>query len=360
MRHHLFFTFLIALLALTACNDEPESSIDTAHVDVFVTITDNGQDYIYNLNGEMIYQAEPGSTINQLAADGQDWYAVVTTLNHKSSVIKNGTTIYSTTINRISGLAAGNGEYYTLEGEPKYTDDIHWPSEYARFYSIHKNGTLLYDLGLMLDDPFKRLRLCPSSNSKPNVVVEYHSGFDHQLWVNGKEYPLPELYVDPDHLADLDIENNDVLILYWGLYEGKHRFKYWHNNRTDWVDKDLTIGDSGLRQGKVYILGTIYREEKQDGLTYQATQPALYVNGKKKTFDTKSGTNQVAQKMHFHGNSIYVLTADDNSYAGQSYIYKDLKPMKTDSIYLQSKGKKVLLGDLKFNDFIVVDKPTAQ
>lgn len=361
----LMILMMVALLAVTACNDNDEpndafNDTDDSGV-VYVTITDNGQDYIYNLNGEMIYHTEPNSNIIYLAADGQDWYACVFSPRDKYSIIKNGTTIYEPAINRIRGLAAGNGDFYTLEAEPQYTQDIHFPSEYARIYSIHKNGIMQYDLGLKINAPYERLRLRPTPTHELSVVIEYHSGSDHQLWVDGQQYPLPEMPVDPDHLSTIDIENNDLLILYWEFFEGSQQFKYWHDNKIEYVDKNLLARDFGIRdeslyQGKVYILGTINQYVTKGEVTYIGTQPVLYIDGKKKTFDTMSGNKETARKMRFHGNSIYVLTDERNDITESSHIYKGQKPLKTDSIYLQSKGKKVLLGDLKFNDLIVVDK----
>ncbi len=364
MKHHLF-TILTALLALTACNDDEPNDVFNDSDDsgiVYVTITDNEQDYIYSLDGEMIYQTEPGYKILNLAADGKDWYAVVMspTYKHNCSLIKNGTTIYAPAINRFSEVAVSNGDFYTLEMEPQYTDDLHWPSEYGRIYSIHKNGALQYEFGVKIDDPFSNLRLRPTPTQALSVVVEYHSGSDHQLWVDGQQYPLPEIPVDPDHLSTIDIENNDLLVLYWVQAEDSHKYMYWHNNQTDWIDKNLTMRYLGLRdislhQGKVYILGSISHEKKQEGITRYTSQPVLYIDGKKKTFDV-SGDNEEARRMRFHGNSLYVLMDDSDELKTFSRIYKGRKPLPTDSIYLQSKGKKVSLGDLRFNDFIVADK----
>ena len=55
MNIRLLFTLMIALLALTACNDKDEpdgSSNDSAAV--YVSLQDNGQWYICSLDGEMI------------------------------------------------------------------------------------------------------------------------------------------------------------------------------------------------------------------------------------------------------------------------------------------------------------------
>ena len=67
----ILFT-LVCLLALVACSDHDEPTPSNDPTSIYVTVTDNGIDYIYSLEGDLIYQADPDCSIKNMAAGGQD------------------------------------------------------------------------------------------------------------------------------------------------------------------------------------------------------------------------------------------------------------------------------------------------
>lgn len=112
---------ITCMLALASCDNKDEPNKDPLAndpVNIYVSFIENNQDFIYSLDGELIFQTEPGKRIMYLTAEGQDWYAVL----NNQSILKNGVPIYSADRKTgINGLAVYHGDYYTLEAEPLYT-----------------------------------------------------------------------------------------------------------------------------------------------------------------------------------------------------------------------------------------------
>lgn len=359
MNIRLLFTLMIALLALTACNDKDEpdgSSNDSAAV--YVSLQDNGQWYICSLDGEIIYQAEPNCDIRYIVADGQDWYAAIDNRKGHWSVVKNGAAIYSPT-HYIHGLGVYHGDFFTLESETLYTYNPPFPPKPCGVvWRILKNGAVLYEL----DDEqnsqnnYSNLRLHPSYTGQPDVLVTADNGWGRTPWVNGKPFTLPD--VGQESLVGFDVENNEPLLVYWEPYEENdetmYSQKYWHNGKSGTINNDFMLVQAILHQGSSYLLGTKVLGEDNNGFTGQAV---VIVNGREKPVNTGGDKHQWASQLLLHGNSMYVMTAS-NTGLNRSYIYKDNKLLDTDGTILQPNGKKVKLRDLYFKNFIVVDRPS--
>ena len=350
----ILFT-LVCLLALVACSDHDEPTPSNDPTSIYVTVTDNGIDYIYSLEGDLIYQADPDCSIKNMAAGGQDWYALVKPKRSDDIVVKNGTAIY-TTPRTVLYLRAGNDGYYTLEKESLYTDGPEYPSEWGGIWGVYRNGALLYDLGTWNGAPFQDMQLHQAPSGQTDIIIYRTGGNSGNMpWVNGKEFQIPENI--PGEILGYDIENNETLLAYRLTIEEndgitfKDRIYCMYNGQIWTLNDDFSFGQALLDKGNTYILGGTYHDEDH---TRNST-PMIIINGKEKKIDTGGDTHQYALKLLVHNSSTYVLTHNDIK--GHSFFYRDLKPLDTGSIFLQSKGQKVKLGDILFYDFIVVDKP---
>lgn len=336
---------IICMLALASCDDKDEPNkgpITDDPVNIYVSFIEDNQDFIYSLDGELIFQADPGKRITYLTAEGQDWYAVL----NDQSILKNGVPMYSTD-NKIGikGLAVYHGDYYTLETEPLYTSDPYGPMYVGDRWTINKNGTLLYFLAeYMVPASFYNLRIHPKSTGQPDVVVDSYSSFGKRPWVNGQEFTLPNVeYMD---MLCFDVCDNQPLMCYWGF---SLKANYWFNG------KEVSIGSffpvqASIYDGKPYILGS--RTE----VSGEHINPMLITDGQEIIFDNPDIPKKLkdAGGMTIRGEDLYVLCYGDH----YSVIFKNNRPIiRNNEIHDGTINNSSSISDHHYRGFIVIDKP---
>ena len=344
---------ITCMLVLASCDDNDEPGQNTLPntpitypfandpVSIYVSFIENNQDFIYDLNGELIYQAEPGKRITYLTADGQNWYAV-----YENSVLKNGEPLYSTD-NEINGLAVYHGDFYTLEAEPLYTSDPYLPSYYGDRWSINKNGSVLYLLAVYSSpEAFYNLRIHPKSTGQPDVVVDSYTGYGKCPWVNGQEFSLPD--VDHQDFLCFDVCDNQPLMCYWDY---SLQAKYWFNGKETSIDSVFPI-QASIYDGKPYIIG------KTTEISGIAKDPILIADGQETILENPANPNKLtcAESMLRHGENLYVLCSGYH----YSIIFKNNMPIiPTVSSNDESTEDNNSISNHYYRGFIVVDKPSS-
>lgn len=343
MKKYLFLA-ITCMLALASCDDKDEPNRDPLAndpVNIYVSFIENNQDFIYSLDGELIFQAEPGKRITYLTADGQNWYA---TLN-ATDVLMNGTSIYSSK-NAIKGLAVYHGDYYTLEAEPLYTSDPYAPTHIGNRWTINKNGTLLYFLDEYLGQAsFSNLRIHPKSTGQPDVVVDSYTGYGKCPWVNGQEFTLPN--VEFQEMLCFDICDNQALMCYWDY---SLKAKYWFNG------KEVSLGSffpvqASIYDGKPYILGSTTE------VSGEHKEPILITDDSEISFDNPDIPKKLknAGGMTMRGEDLYVLCKGDDQY---SVIFKNNRPIiRNNEIHDATINNSSSISDHYYRGFAVIDKP---
>lgn len=333
------------MLALASCDNKDEPNKDPLAndpVNIYVSFIENNQDFIYSLDGELIFQAEPGKRIMYLTAEGQDWYAVL----NNQSILKNGVPIYSADRKTgINGLAVYHGDYYTLEAEPLYTSDPNAPTYIGDRWTINKNGTLLYFLAEYLGQAsFSNLRIHPKTTGQPDVVVDSYTGYGKCPWVNGQEFTLPS--VEFQDMLCFDVCDNQALMCYWDY---SLKAKYWFSG------KEVNLGSffpvqASIYDGKPYILGSATE------VSGVKKEPVLIIDGQETIFESTAIDKNLKSSggMLKRGEDLYVLCYGDH----YSVIFKNNRPIiRNSEIQDGTINNGSSIADHHYRGFIVIDKP---
>ncbi len=344
MKKYLLLVITV-MLALVSCNDDKDEPVKYLYakdnINICVSFIENNQDFIYNLDGELIFQAEPGKRIMYLVSDDQNWYAVY----GNKSVIKNGVTLYSTD-NAINGLVVDHGDFYTLEAEPLYSPDPNSHIYYGDKWSINKNGSVLYDLPVYVGQAkFSNLRIHPKSTGQPDVVVDSYTGYGKCPWVNGQEFTLPS--VEFQDMLCFDVCDNQALMCYWDY---SLKTKYWFSGNEVSLGSFFPV-QASIYDGKPYILG---RKTEESG---EGKQPVLITDGQERIFESPVNDKKLTNSgsMLKRGEDLFVLCTGKGDH--YSIIFKNDIPIIVDSeIHDGTVNNGSSISDHLYRGFIVMDK----
>lgn len=324
---------LLALLALTACNnDEPDYSKAPR---IYMAIRDLYHGYVFDDKGNTVYECPINSVITKLANEGKNWYAARATALDDGSIqydlLRNGKARFSLSCPVVS-MCVVNGDVYTLQFRERT-----FPSEAC--YLIYKNEELLYEY-----DAYKRSFHSFDVVNGHLVAGVYESPYDYDkaiYWIDGQFYTYPsrDMICLESYAREGD---NELMVFRYGNYfsDTLSPYKYLFNGELYELPNDFLTGQAMIVNGIPYILG---RHDNTSNLT------SLIINGVEYPITTARPGG-----MKRYGNDVYVLARGSHS-----LIFKRDDPIDLSAhVYLKylayGKENLVPLNETFIEDFIVL------
>ena len=307
MKNYLFF--LIGMLALVSCNtesDEPWPNPTGGEELYFATHGFMGHpEMIFNLDGETIYQCAEDGHIIELLSEDSNWYASIANQDGSYSVIKDGTTVY-TTQETIWCMAVENGIVYTVQENT--TDNTYWVyKDFERIYELDRNvnfNTICVSQGIVIFTVFA---------NKPYT------------WINGRtvEFGGPDSGQEEGfgYTFGYDLSGYDVLITYESAQVGG-KYMYWWNGKNYDLPQTFTPATSRLVNGHAFILGADISTLSHSGAH---CIPAVFIDGMKTILNDEYDFK--AEQVVADGVDTYILVNDVSGNFRRSRIYKNLQRM---------------------------------
>ena len=345
-------TMLLVMLALTGCNDSKDEPTPDGKVDgdVYVLVGSYDRDFVYNLDGDAVYNSPEGSHIASLQAEGGDWYALVKYDNQHNEIIKNGKYVMSTTQD-ITEFGVGDGKIFTLQRKPKPYETYQW--------SFWEDNKPLIQLS---EDKFYSYRNLMVYSEEFDPLYTSHSYYfflefneDNGSSMLCKFYNLPSAKIDTidlvyGYVTSCDFTRGGFIYCYEDWDTNKNIYS-WNDEKRDlgFIPTQVRVFDR-----KPYVLGSKVTKQMGSGAT---REPVVVIDGEETILRTDFLPRDLEDgvRMLQHGNDVYILTTGN----GCSCIFKNLKPIEVQAM-IPNPGHltdMISLAHCVYKDFVVVDRP---
>ena len=344
-------TLLLALLALTACDSKDEPTPDgKVKSDVYVLVDSYDHDFVYNLDGDVIYSSPEGSHIASLQAEGSDWYALVKYNDRPNEVIKNGQSVF-TTSQEITEFGVGNGKVFTLQRTKRDEDTYQW--------SFWEDRKPRYQL---TQDKFYSYRNLMVYSEESTILYKDHCYFFFlEFTVDDGSRMLCQFY-------NYQTTKLDTINMVYGYVTSCdftpggfiYCYEDWDTNKNiySWYDEKRELGfiptQVRVFDRKPYVLGSKATKQTGSGTT---REPIVVIDGMETILRTDFLPRDLVEgvKMLQHGDDIYILATG----RGCSCIFKNLEPIEVQAEipnpdYLTDM---ISLAHCVYKDFVVVNRP---
>ena len=341
MKQIFFMLALLAMMTLMGCKDSNDEPDPNKPPRIYVAIIDDYYNsYVYDIEGNTIYECPQYSQIIKLASEGNNWYAVKSTRHDNQSmleVLKNGKVQFQipTPPYRVEGMCVENGDVYTLLWDD---NDDYW--------FVYKNDQQLYRYDAY-DYDF-------ANNSFDVVDGHLVAGIrgawsSPSYWIDGNKLTLDiDPYFNSVKLEGYAREGTDDLIVFSD--DDDERIWYQFKGQSHHLPSAYIVSQAKIVDGDSYILA----------LNRDLDQALLYMNGYKYTLNRPLRDGDEYQSwrgmMRRYGNDVYVLT---NTWGKHSQIYKRNEPIDM-SAHIELRyvagndAHEMPLSDIDIVDFIVL------
>lgn len=339
MKRIIFMLTLMASLTLMGCKDSNDEPDPNKQPRIYVAIIDDYYNsYVYDIEGNTIYECPQYSQIIKLASEGKNWYAVrsrhVDNNTVLYEVLKNGTVQFQIPY-KAEGMCVENGDVYTYQ----YGDN-------DEYIFIYKNDQLLYKY-----DTYDCDFLYNSFDVVDGHLVAGIPGAwsSPSYWIDGKKLTLDiDPYFNSVKLEGYAKEGTDDLIVFSD--DDDESIWYQFKGQSHHLPSAYIVSQAKIVDGDSYILA----------LNRDLDQALLYMNGYKYTLNTPLKDGDEYQwwrgMMRRYGNDVYVLT---NTWGKHSQIYKRNEPIDM-SAHIELRyvagndAHEMPLSDIDIVDFIVL------
>ncbi|MBQ3362495.1 MAG: hypothetical protein IJG42_00890 [Muribaculaceae bacterium] len=345
-------SLLLAMLALTGCKESKDEPTPDGKVDgeVYVLVGSHDRDFVYNLDGDVIYSSPEGSHIASLQAEGGDWYALVKYDNQSNEIIKNGKYVMSTT-HEITEFGVGNGKIFTLQRVKLGDDTYQWGFGEDNKPLIQLSEDKFYSYrNLMVYSEGSELLYTGQSYY---FFLEFNEENGSRML--GKYYNYETTTIDPidlvyGYVTSCDFTPGGFIYCYEDWDTNKNIYS-WNDEKRElgFIPTQVRVFDR-----KPYVLGSKATKQTGSGAT---REPVVVIDGEETILRTdflpKDLVNGV--KMLQHGDDVYILATGNN----YSCIFKNLEPIEVNAgipnpWYLTDM---ISLSNNEYKDFVVVDRP---
>lgn len=334
MKRIIFMLTLLAMMTMMGCkdsNDEPDYNKPPR---IYVAIDNR---YVFDIEGNVIYECPQHSYITTLASEGKDWYVVRSRRVNNNSVqyevLKNGKVQFQIPY-QVESMCVENRDVYTLQLDESTSND---------YYLIYKNDQQLYKYDA----------------HDYNFVYNSFDVVDGHLVAGIGSWNPPTYWIDGNKLT-LDINStpyqatlkayaregtDDLFVI------GDNSYRHWYQfkGQSHELPSDIDVIQAMIVDGIPYILAKNDIEE----------QDLLFINGVEYPLITPLMDYEFVWwhgLMRRYGNDVYVLTTI--TWSNHSQIYKRNKPIDM-SAHIELKDvyddeHEKPLSDCGITDFIVL------
>ncbi len=339
MKRIFFMLALLAMMTLMGCKDSNDEPDPNKQPRIYVAIIDDYYNsYVYDIEGNTIYECPQYSQIIKLASEGKNWYAVrsrhVDNNTVLYEVLKNGTVQFQIPY-KAEGMCVENGDVYTYQ----YGDN-------DEYIFIYKNDQLLYKY-----DTYDCDFLYNSFDVVDGHLVAGIPGAwsSPSYWIDGKKLTLDINSTSSQMSMEAYArEGTDDLFVFSD--DDDERIWYQFKGQSHHLPSAYIVSQAKIVDGDSYILA----------LNRDLDQALLYMNGYKYTLNTPLKDGDEYQwwrgMMRRYGNDVYVLT---NTWGKHSQIYKRNEPIDM-SAHIELRyvagndAHEMPLSDIDIVDFIVL------
>ena len=340
-------TLLLVLTAMTACNekDEPTPEIKTEG-DVYVLIGSYEHDFVYDLDGDIIYRSPEGSHIASLQSEGSDWYALVKYEDRPNEIIKNGQSVF-TTSQEITEFGVGNGKIFTLQRVKRGNDTYEW--------GFGEDNKPLYQLSENKFYSYSNLMVYSKGPTGQSYYFFLEFNEENGSRMLSKYYNYETTTIDPidlvyGYVTSCDFTPGGFIYCYEDWDTNKNIYS-WNDEKRElsFIPTQVRVFDR-----KPYVLGSKATKQTGSGIT---REPVVLIDGEETIlmpyFLPKPLERGV--KMLQHGDDVYILATGNN----YSCVFKNLDPIEVKAI-IPNPGyltDMISLSNAEYKDFVVVDRP---
>lgn len=340
-------TLLLVLTAMTACNekDEPTPEIKTEG-DVYVLIGSYEHDFVYDLDGDIIYSSPEGSHIASLQSEGSDWYALVKYEDRPNEIIKNGQSVF-TTSQEITEFGVGNGKIFTLQRAKRGNDTYEW--------GFGEDNKPLYQLSENKFYSYSNLMVYSKGPTGQSYYFFLEFNEENGSRMLSKYYNYETTTIDPidlvyGYVTSCDFTPGGFIYCYEDWDTNKNIYS-WNDEKRElgFIPTQVRVFDR-----KPYVLGSKATKQTGSGIT---REPVVLIDGEETIlmpyFLPKPLERGV--KMLQHGDDVYILATGNN----YSCVFKNLDPIEVKAI-IPNPGyltDMISLSNAEYKDFVVVDRP---
>ena len=332
---------LLAMMTLMGCKDSNDEPDPNKPPRIYVAIIDDYYNsYVYDIEGNTIYECPQYSQIIKLASEGNNWYAVKSTRHDNQSmleVLKNGKVQFQipTPPYRVEGMCVENGDVYTLLWDD---NDDYW--------FVYKNDQQLYRYDAYdYDFAYNSFDVVDG-----HLVAGIRGAWSSpSYWIDGNKLTLDiDPYFNSVKLEAYAREGIDDLFVIYRVDDESIWYQF--KGQSHHLPSAYIVSQAMIVDGDSYILA----------LNRDLDQALLYMNGYKYTLNRPLRDGDEYQSwrgmMRRYGNDVYVLT---NTWGKHSQIYKRNEPIDM-SAHIELRyvagndAHEMPLSDIDIVDFIVL------
>lgn len=341
MKQIFFMLALLAMMTLMGCKDSNDEPDPNKQPRIYVAIIDDYYNsYVYDIEGNTIYECPQYSQIIKLASEGNNWYAVKSTRHDNQSmleVLKNGKVQFQipTPPYRVEGMCVENGDVYTLLWDD---NDDYW--------FVYKNDQQLYRYDAYdYDFAYNSFDVVDG-----HLVAGIRGAWSSpSYWIDGNKLTLDiDPYFNSVKLEAYAREGIDDLFVIYRVDDESIWYQF--KGQSHHLPSAYIVSQAMIVDGDSYILA----------LNRDLDQALLYMNGYKYTLNRPLRDGDEYQSwrgmMRRYGNDVYVLT---NTWGKHSQIYKRNEPIDM-SAHIELRyvagndAHEMPLSDIDIVDFIVL------
>ena len=335
---------LLAMMTLMGCKDSNDEPDPNKQPRIYVAIIDDYYNsYVYDIEGNTIYECPQYSQIIKLASEGKNWYAVRSRHddnNYNSvlyEVLKNGKVQFQipTPPYRVEGMCVENGNVYTLL----------WDDN-EEYWFVYKNDQQLYRYDAYdYDFAYNSFDVVDG-----HLVAGIRGAWSSpSYWIDGNKLTLDiDPYFNSVKLEAYAREGIDDLFVIYRVDDESIWYQF--KGQSHHLPSAYIVSQAMIVDGDSYILA----------LNRDLDQALLYMNGYKYTLNRPLRDGDEYQSwrgmMRRYGNDVYVLT---NTWGKHSQIYKRNEPIDM-SAHIELRyvagndAHEMPLSDIDIVDFIVL------
>ena len=341
MKQIFFMLALLAMMTLMGCKDSNDEPDPNKPPRIYVAIIDDYYNsYVYDIEGNTIYECPQYSQIIKLASEGNNWYAVKSTRHDNQSmleVLKNGKVQFQipTPPYRVEGMCVENGNVYTLL----------WDDN-EEYWFVYKNDQQLYRYDAYdYDFAYNSFDVVDG-----HLVAGIRGAWSSpSYWIDGNKLTLDiDPYFNSVKLEAYAREGIDDLFVIYRVDDESIWYQF--KGQSHHLPSAYIVSQAMIVDGDSYILA----------LNRDLDQALLYMNGYKYTLNRPLRDGDEYQSwrgmMRRYGNDVYVLT---NTWGKHSQIYKRNEPIdmsaRIELRYVAGDDEhEKPLSDCGITDFIVL------
>lgn len=340
MKQIFFMLALLAMMTLMGCKDSNDEPDPNKQPRIYVAIIDDYYNsYVYDIEGNTIYECPENSQIIKLASEGKNWYAVKSTRHDNQSmleVLKNGKVQFQipTPPYRVEGMCVENGNVYTYQLD-----------ENDEYCFIYKNDQQLYNF----DAHGSEFVYNSFDVVDGHLVAGIYSWNTPTYWIDGKKLTL-DINSTSSQMSMEAYAREGTDDLFVIRDDDDERIWYQFKGQSHHLPSAYIVSQAKIVDGDSYILA----------LNRDLDQALLYMNGYKYTLNRPLRDGDEYQSwrgmMRRYGNDVYVLT---NTWGKHSQIYKRNEPIdmsaRIELRYVAGDDEhEKPLSDCGITDFIVL------